>query len=156
MAREHRVPLSPDPLPLLQPPPRLERSQLVVPAPRGGELSDMTLSASMKRLHDADTRDGRPDFMDGVPKHPAVPHGMRSTFRDRVSERTTFPAKWPRSRLLTGSRMPLRPGTGAATWMPSALEPSLRVPYPSMALFFAPPADGPIIRGSRLGMGCTT
>ena len=44
------------------------------PAPRGGLLSDMTLTAVLRRLD-----------------VPAVPHGFRSTFRDWAAERTEFP-----------------------------------------------------------------
>ena len=54
-------------------------------------MSDMTLSAAMKRLHAADIASGGPGFTDRVSKRPAVPHGLRSTFRDWVAERTHFP-----------------------------------------------------------------
>jgi integrase len=47
---------------------------LIFPAARGDQLSDMTLSATIRRMEVA-----------------AVPHGFRSTFRDRVSERTNYP-----------------------------------------------------------------
>ena len=50
----------------------------------------MTLSAAMKRLHEADLATGGPGFIDRVSKRPAVPHGLRSTFRDWVAERTNF------------------------------------------------------------------
>lgn len=91
MEREHRVPLSRQAVTILASLPRFEDSELVFPAPRGGEMSDMTLSAAMKRLHTADVAAGRPGFFDRVSKRPAVPHGLRSTFRDWVAERTHFP-----------------------------------------------------------------
>lgn len=91
MRREHRVPLSKAANALLEALPRLEGNPLVFPAPRGGELSDMTLSAAMKRLHDADVAEDGPGFVDRANKRPAVPHGLRSTFRDWVAERTHFP-----------------------------------------------------------------
>jgi integrase len=72
--REHRVPLSADALALLAALPRTAGSDLVFPAPRGGALSDMTLSAVLRRM--------------GVA---AVPHGFRSTFRDWAAERTNYP-----------------------------------------------------------------
>lgn len=90
MDREHRVPLPPEALGLLHSLPRMAGSSLVFPASRGGEISDMTLSATMKRLHTADLEAGGPGFTDRVSKRPAVPHGLRSTFRDRVAERTHF------------------------------------------------------------------
>ena len=72
--KEHRAPLSAPALGLLNALPRMADSDLVFPAPRGGELSDMTLSAVLRRM-----------------KVPAVPHGFRSTFRDWASEQTNYP-----------------------------------------------------------------
>ena len=72
--KEHRVPLSDPALKLLKELPRLEGTDLVFPAPRGGTLSDMTLTAVLRRMD-----------------VPAVPHGFRSTFRDWAAERTNYP-----------------------------------------------------------------
>jgi integrase len=91
MDREHRVPLSPLALDLLRALPRLAGNPLVFPAARGGEMSDMTLSATMKRMHEADIAQGGKGYLDRVSKRPAVPHGLRSTFRDWVAEKTTYP-----------------------------------------------------------------
>lgn len=91
MSREHRVPLSTAALEFLRQVPRFAGSEYVFPAPRGGKLSDMTLSAAMKRLHQADEKANGDGFVDRVSGRPAVPHGLRSTFRDWVGERTGFP-----------------------------------------------------------------
>ncbi|WP_349816783.1 site-specific integrase [Comamonas sp. NoAH] len=72
--KEHRVPLSLQALELLACLSRIQGTELVFPAPRGGVLSDMTLTAVMRRME-----------LD------AVPHGMRSTFRDWAAERTNYP-----------------------------------------------------------------
>ena len=72
--REHRVPLSHAAVDLLRTLPHIKGNELVFPAPRGGQLSDMTLSAVLRRM--------------GVP---AVPHGFRSTFRDWAAESTNYP-----------------------------------------------------------------
>ncbi len=72
--KEHRVPLSKAALQLLADLPRMAGSEFVFSAPRGGQLSDMTLSAVLRRM-----------------KVPAVPHGFRSTFRDWAAERTNYP-----------------------------------------------------------------
>lgn len=93
MTREHRVPLSPDAVELLKALPRFEDNPLVFPAARGGQLSDMTLSATMKRMHEAEVGAQRPGFIDPRNKRPAVPHGLRSTFRDWVAETTTYPGE---------------------------------------------------------------
>jgi integrase len=72
--KEHRVPLSAAALAALDRAQKIAGTDLVFPAPRGGMLSDMTLTAVLRRL--------------GTP---AVPHGFRSTFRDWAAERTAYP-----------------------------------------------------------------
>lgn len=72
--REHRVPLSSEVLILLHDLPRFKGSDLVFPSARGGKISDMSLTAVLRRM-DVD----------------AVPHGFRSTFRDWCAERTNYP-----------------------------------------------------------------
>jgi integrase len=74
--REHRVPLSKQAIQLLEGVPRIEKSDFVFPGTRGTPLSDMTLSAVVRRM-----------------KVDAVPHGFRSTFRDWAAERTNFPGE---------------------------------------------------------------
>lgn len=91
MGKEHRVPLPPAAVALLAAQPRFTGSELLFPSPKGGQMSDMTLSATMKRMHSADIDAGRTGFIDRISKRPAVPHGLRSTFRDWVAESTTYP-----------------------------------------------------------------
>lgn len=91
MKREHRVPLTVEAVTLLEALPRLKGNPLVFPSARGGPLSDMALSMLMKRQHVAAVAAGGSGYVDRVSKRPAVPHGMRSTFRDWVAERTLYP-----------------------------------------------------------------
>jgi integrase len=72
--KEHRVPLSASAIQLVRALPRLEGSEFVFPAPRAGALSDMALTAVMRRM-----------------ELKFVPHGLRSTFRDWTAERTSYP-----------------------------------------------------------------
>jgi integrase len=72
--KPHRVPLSDAAVSLLQALPRMEGSAYVFPAPRGGALSDMSLSAVVRRM-DVD----------------AVPHGFRSSFKDWARSSTSYP-----------------------------------------------------------------
>ncbi|WP_210526855.1 tyrosine-type recombinase/integrase [Rubellimicrobium arenae] len=90
--REHRVPLTREAVALLRALPRQESSPLVFPAPRGGALSDMSLSAVMRRMHADAVKAGESGWLDSRTGQPAVPHGLRSTFRDWVAERTTYPS----------------------------------------------------------------
>ena len=76
--REHRVPLSAAALAVLAEVrnlPLSAGSRLIFANQKGGMLSDMSLTATMRRM-DVD----------------AVPHGFRSTFRDWVGEKTHFPS----------------------------------------------------------------
>lgn len=72
--KEHRVPLNAQAMEILLAIPNTDPTGLIFSAPKGGALSDMTLTALMRRM-----------------KVDAVPHGFRSTFRDWVSERTNYP-----------------------------------------------------------------
>ena len=85
--REHRVPLTREAAALLHSLPRMEGSPYVFFSPRGGMLSDMTLSAVMRRMQEAEVKVGREGFLDARNKRPAVPHGLRSTFRQWAAER---------------------------------------------------------------------
>jgi integrase len=72
--KEHRVPLSDRAVELLRAQLEISHSDFAFPAPKGGMLSDMTLTAVLRRME-----------MD------AVPHGFRSTFRDCAAEQTDYP-----------------------------------------------------------------
>jgi integrase len=74
--KEHRIPLSGAAVTLLESLPRMAGTDLVFPAARGGQLSDMTLTAVLRRM-----------------KVPATAHGFRSTFRDWAAERTNYPGE---------------------------------------------------------------
>ena len=69
--RDHTIPLTDTACELLKALPREEGNDLVFWSGRGGMLSDMTLTAVLRRM--------------GVD---CVPHGFRSTFRDWASETT--------------------------------------------------------------------
>jgi integrase len=85
--REHRVPLTAETVALLESLPRMEGSPYVFFAPRGGMLSDMSISAVMRRMQEAEVKAGRAGYLDPRTKRPAVPHGLRSTFRQWTAER---------------------------------------------------------------------
>ncbi|MBX9793377.1 MAG: integrase arm-type DNA-binding domain-containing protein [Burkholderiaceae bacterium] len=74
--RPHRVPLSPRAVELLKTLPRFDAVPLVFPGTKGKPMSDMSLTAVMRRMELS-----------------AVPHGFRSTFSDWCAERTATPAE---------------------------------------------------------------
>jgi integrase len=84
--RVHRVPLTPEGVALLASLPRVDGSPYVFAAARGGALSDMALSAVMRRIQESETKARRAGFLDPQSKRPAVPHGLRSTFRQWAAE----------------------------------------------------------------------
>jgi len=88
---EHRVPLSSAAADLLTNSPRLLGCPYVFPSPRNGQMSDMTISAVMRRLQAAEEKQGGLGFLDPRSRRPAVPHGLRSSFRDWAAERTNYP-----------------------------------------------------------------
>lgn len=73
MGKEHRAPLSDAALSIIKKQKASAFCEYVFPSPRGSALSDMTLSAVLRRM-----------------KVAAVPHGFRSTFRDWCAEHTDY------------------------------------------------------------------
>lgn len=74
--KEHCIPLADEAIELLKSLPRIEGSDYVFAAPRrGGQLSDMSLTAVLKRMGYGHV----------------TPHGFRSSFRDWAGETTTHP-----------------------------------------------------------------
>jgi len=84
--RPHRVALTPEAVEILESLPRMDGSPHVFFAPRGGMLSDMSISAVMRRMQEAEVKAGRAGYLDPQNKRPAVPHGLRSTFRQWAAE----------------------------------------------------------------------
>lgn len=89
--REHRVPLTPAAQAIVTAMPKLDGSPFVFAAPRGGELSDMSLSAVTRRMQEEEVEAGRKGWLEPRSGRPTVPHGLRSTFRDWAAERTDYP-----------------------------------------------------------------
>lgn len=85
-SREHRVPLPRAAIDLLLEIKPTESTEIVFASSKGGKLSDMTLSATMKRIHETSVSSNGAGFVDSINKRPAVPHGIRSTFRDWAAE----------------------------------------------------------------------
>ncbi|MDT1064376.1 tyrosine-type recombinase/integrase [Paracoccus sp. CPCC 101403] len=91
MRREHRVPLSQPALALLKDLPKMAGTDLIFPSRQLKPMSDMTIAAVMKRMHGSEVANGQLGWIDPVSKRPSVPHGLRSTFRDWVAEKTDYP-----------------------------------------------------------------
>lgn len=72
--KEHRVPLSAESLALLNALPRMVGTDLVFPNAKNTVLSDMTLTAVLRRM-----------------SVPVTAHGFRSSFRDWAGETTAYP-----------------------------------------------------------------
>lgn len=88
--RDHTVPLSEPALELL----RARRSNgCVHPFTNrsGSPLSDMALSALVKRMHDASVGNRGKGFLDPIYGKVAVPHGFRSSFKDWARNLTQYP-----------------------------------------------------------------
>ena len=84
--RLHTIPLQNIAVNILKSLEAHSQSEYVFASPKGRMISDMTLSAIMRRMHQDDLKDGR-GYFDKLSKRPAVPHGMRSTFRGWAAEK---------------------------------------------------------------------
>ena len=78
--QEHRVPLAPQAIKLLESVPKIADNPKIFPSPRGGALSDMALSQITRGMKER-----------GEIATVVVPHGFRSTFRDWSAEQTAYP-----------------------------------------------------------------
>jgi integrase len=78
--QEHRVPLQPQAIRLLNSLPKLAGTNLIFPSRTGKPLSDMAFSQLMRGMRER-----------GELTVEAVPHGFRSTFRDWAAEQTAYP-----------------------------------------------------------------
>ena len=94
--REHVVTLSDDAIKLLEALPHVKPTKqigkktppdYVFAAPRGGAMSDMALTAVVRRMHEDDTENKGPGWKDPRSGRVAVVHGFRSTFRDWTAEK---------------------------------------------------------------------
>ncbi|MDC5278109.1 tyrosine-type recombinase/integrase, partial [Acinetobacter baumannii] len=92
--KEHRVPLSESAIRLLEqlyqeihPQP----DDFIFPAPRGGMLSDMSLTTLIKRMHDKKLKEDGIGYIDSKQNRVITTHGFRSTFRDWSADKTDYP-----------------------------------------------------------------
>ena len=91
--KEHRVPLSVPAIELLKSIQADTQSQgYIFPAPRGGGmLSDMSLTALIKRMHEQKLKENGLGYIDPKQNRVITTHGFRSTFRDWSADKTDYP-----------------------------------------------------------------
>ncbi|MEG2808277.1 MAG: site-specific integrase, partial [Acinetobacter sp.] len=91
--KEHRVPLSEPTIRLLKSIQAETQSQgYIFPAPRGGGmLSDMSLTALIKRMHEQKFKENGLGYIDPKQNRVITTHGFRSTFRDWSADKTDYP-----------------------------------------------------------------
>lgn len=91
--KEHRVPLSQEAITLLESIKQYTQPQdFIFPAPRGGGmLSDMSLTALIKRMHEQKIKENGLGYIDSKQNRVITTHGFRSTFRDWSADKTDYP-----------------------------------------------------------------
>lgn len=91
--KEHRVPLSEPAIELLKSiQTDIEPQSYIFPAPRTGNmLSDMSLTALIKRMHEQKVKENGVDYIDPKQNRVITTHGFRSTFRDWSADMTDYP-----------------------------------------------------------------
>jgi integrase len=86
---EHRVPLTDEAIALLKAMPRIGGIDLIFPNTKGTGLSDMALTATLRRM-DAGKFEVDGEGWRDKDGRTITQHGFRSTFRDWSSERTSY------------------------------------------------------------------
>ena len=90
--REHRAPLTSPAVAVIEYMRSVRQNDYVFPGDKADDpLSDMALTEVIRRMNQARQKAGLPLWVD--PKQGSrevVPHGFRSSFRDRVAEKTNF------------------------------------------------------------------
>lgn len=93
--KEHRVPLSQVAIRLLEQLYQENHPQpddFIFPTPRSGEmLSDMSLTALIKRMHEQKFKEDGIGYIDPKQNRVITTHGFRSTFRDWSADKTDYP-----------------------------------------------------------------
>ena len=91
--KEHRVPLSEQAIELLKSiQTDIEPQSYIFPAPRTGSmLSDMSLTALIKRMHEQKLKENGLGYIDPKQNRVITTHGFRSTFRDWSADMTDYP-----------------------------------------------------------------
>ncbi len=90
--REHWVPLSDQAIRLIKALPKINGNKYLFPGDRDKKpLSDMTLTAVVRRMNESEDKDAPPKWADPKSGDAAVPHGFRSTFRDWCAEVGHYP-----------------------------------------------------------------
>jgi integrase len=84
--QEHEVPLSSSAIDLIQKQERVPGSDVIFPNTKGGVLSDMALTAVIRRMDKKDPDQWKTDSGDII-----TVHGFRSTFRMWAAEATNYP-----------------------------------------------------------------
>jgi integrase len=89
MKVEHRVPLSDEAIALINAMPRIGGTDLIFPNTKGATLSDMALTATLRRMDASKFEVDGKGWRDKDGRT-ITQHGFRSTFRDWSSERTSY------------------------------------------------------------------
>ena len=90
--KEHQVPLSNAALSVLESI-KMNKglSQYIFVAPRGGMLSDMAITALIRRMHVEQLETDGTGYIDPKQSRIITTHGFRSTFRDWSADKTDYP-----------------------------------------------------------------
>lgn len=92
--KEHQVPLSEAAMSLLKQlyqETHLQPDGFIFSAPRGGMLSDMSLTMLIKRMHGKKLKEDGIGYIDPKQNRVITTHGFRSTFRDWSADKIDYP-----------------------------------------------------------------
>jgi integrase len=89
--KPHSIPLSPPAIALLEAIPRTGDDEFVFPGARDVPISDATITATIKRMHADEQRQGRGGWIDPNSGRRITAHGFRSAFKDWSRACTQYP-----------------------------------------------------------------
>lgn len=89
--KEHQVPLSDKALEVLNTLINEGPDEYIFKAPRGGMLSDMSITALIRRMHAEQLKIDEVGYIDPKQNRTATTHGFRSSFRDWSADKTDYP-----------------------------------------------------------------
>ena len=93
--RPHRVPLSNKALSLLNVQKQFSKSHIIFTTDKNTELSDATLNATIKRMHEAKIDKKEEGYIDKeIGGRTVTTHGFRSTFKDWTRRNGNYQDEW--------------------------------------------------------------
>ena len=88
MRRDHRQPLTDEAIKILKSIPKIDDNPYIFSSIRGGTIAENAITDEMADIHRQAIQEGEKGWLDSQSGKKCVPHGLRSAFKDYMSEKT--------------------------------------------------------------------